>query len=710
VQVVPSGYFVTISTNGVINSGNAVSGTLTSFSDVKTIGPGTVTGGISGNFVLASDGNIYFVTSSTLSGSSSVTTGISSSTFDAIIGNIGNGTVNGTAGNDVIYGGPYATNPTNTGNDTINAGAGDDFAFGGGGNDVLDGGSGADNLFGGIGNDSILGGTGDDTIGGGAGNDTIAGNAGLDYLFYADSDAAVSVELTAGVAIVSGGHAQGDSITGMDGVIGSSFNDTLIGFDSASTDPSDPFTNVFYGGGGDDSMIGRGGGDLLYGGTGNDTIYGDRPGDTFTGTDNDIISGGDGNDAIYGGGDADTITGDAGDDTVEGGSGNDSISGGTGNDSLSGGTGNDIVAGDAGNDIIAGDAGNDVLSGGDGNDTLYGGADSDVLNGDANDDVLYGGAGNDSLSGGTGNDQLVGDAGNDTLSGGDGNDTLTTGYGFDTVQGGVGNDTIIVANNSATPGFTIGGTIDGGTSETDTLDLTAWGFAGTNVIYDPTDPKAGTIQFLDGSGNVIGTMTFTDIERIITCFTPGSLATTDRGLVAVEDLRVGDRVLTRDSGFQPIVWTGKQVLSEVALLVEPRFRPVRILAGALGHGVPARDMRVSPQHRVLFSGPRADVLFGETEVLVPALHLVGRPGITVEGRGPVTYIHFMCASHQIVMVDGCWSESFQPGDQSLAGLADEARAELLSLFPGLAEDQIPSAYPAARPSLKRHESALLFAG
>ena len=121
-------------------------------------------------------------------------------------------------------------------------------------------------------------------------------------------------------------------------------------------------------------------------------------------------------------------------------------------------------------------------------------------------------------------------------------------------------------------------------------------------------------------------------------------------------------------------------------------------------------MVVSPQHRVLFSGPRAEVLFGETEVLVPALHLVGRPGITVEERGPVTYIHFMCASHQIVMVDGCWSESFQPGDQSLAGLAEESRAELLALFPGLAEEQIPSAYPAARPSLKRHEAALLFAG
>lgn len=687
----PSGYFVTISTSGVINSGNSVGTSLTSFTDVKTIGPGTVTGGITGNFVLASDGRIYFVTSSTLTGSPSVTTGISSSVFDASFGGNGPSTVDGTAGNDVLYGAPYLTNNTNNNADVINAEAGDDFAFGGGGGDSLYGGAGNDYLSGGTGNDSLEGGDGSDTLNGGAGSDTFAGGAGLDYLDYRDSAAAVSVNLTTNS--FSGGDANGDvNAGGIDAILGSAFNDTLVGFDDSSTTGSDVYTNIIDAGAGDDYVEGRGGGDVLYGGTGNDTIYGDRPGDTFTGTDNDTIAGGDGNDAIYGGAAADTITGDAGDDTIQGGTGNDSVSGGTGADSISG------------------DAGNDVLSGGDGNDTLYGGADSDTLNGDANDDVLYGGDGNDSLAGGTGNDALIGDAGNDTLSGGDGNDTLTTGYGSDNVQGGAGNDTIIIANNSAVPGFTIGGNIDGGSSETDTLDLTAWGFSGTNVIYNPNDPKSGTIQFLDSNGNVIGTMTFTDIERIITCFTPGSLATTDRGLVAVEDLCVGDRVLTRDSGFQPIVWTGRQTLNELALLVEPRFRPVRISAGALGHGVPARDMVVSPQHRVLFSGPRADVLFGETEVLVPALHLVGRPGITVEERGPVTYIHFMCATHQIVMVDGCWSESFQPGDQSLAGLAEEARAELLSLFPGLAEDQIPSAYPAARPSLKRHESALLFAG
>jgi Ca2+-binding RTX toxin-like protein len=638
VQVVPSGYFVRLNGSQQIGSGATVTSGTATFTELATLGTGTVaSGSISGTFVLATNGNVYFVTSATISSNVGVTSGVSGTVFTATVGDNDSDSLGGSAGSDTMYGGAYRTNVANTGSDTIYGYGGNDLVFGGGGNDSLYGGDGNDFLAGGTGNDRLDGGSGSDTLAGGAGNDSFYGGSGLDYFDYRDSTAGVSVNLTTNS--FSGGDANGDvNLGGMDAVLGSAFNDTLVGFDDSSSSTSDSYTNVIDAGAGNDYVEGRGGGDLLYGGTGNDTIYGDRPGDTYTESDNDIISGGDGNDAIYGGADADTITGDAGDDTIQGGTGNDSISGGTGADSISG------------------------------------------------------------------------DAGNDTLLGGDGNDTLTTGLGTDSIQGGAGNDTIVIANNSTLPGFSIGGTIDGGTADTDVLDLTAWGFAGTNIIYDPTDPKAGTIQFLDSNGNVIGTMTFSEIEQIITCFTPGSLATTDRGLVAVEDLRVGDRVLTRDSGFQPIVWTGHQQLSELSLLVQPRFRPIRIAAGALRPGVPARDMVVSPQHRVLLSDPRADVLFGESEVLVPAQHLVGRPGIEALGGGAVTYIHFMCATHQIVLVDGCWSESFQPGDQSLAGLADEARAEVLALFPGLNEEQIPTAYPAARPSLKRHEAALLFAG
>ena len=86
----PSGYFVTLNAAGQIVTGSAVSGTSTNFTGIKTIGAGTINGGtISGNFVLSSDGNVYFVTTSTLSSSTTVTAGIAASVFDGTFGTNG---------------------------------------------------------------------------------------------------------------------------------------------------------------------------------------------------------------------------------------------------------------------------------------------------------------------------------------------------------------------------------------------------------------------------------------------------------------------------------------------------------------------------------------------------------------------------------------------------------------------------------------------
>jgi hypothetical protein len=123
--------------------------------------------------------------------------------------------------------------------------------------------------------------------------------------------------------------------------------------------------------------------------------------------------------------------------------------------------------------------------------------------------------------------------------------------------------------------------------------------------------------------------------------------------------------------------------------------------------MPMRDMHVSPQHRLLAQGPRARLLFGESEVLVPALHLVGYPGITRATVASMDYIHLMCDRHEIIMADGIWTESFQPGDQTLAGMDAAQRFELEMIFPEL----VPGAagFAAVRRTLRRHEADLLLA-
>jgi hypothetical protein len=109
---------------------------------------------------------------------------------------------------------------------------------------------------------------------------------------------------------------------------------------------------------------------------------------------------------------------------------------------------------------------------------------------------------------------------------------------------------------------------------------------------------------------------------------------------------------------------------------------------------------------MLVTGPAAEMLFGEGEVLVAALHMVGRPGVTRAAGGAVTYVHLLFDRHEIVLAEGAWSESFQPGAASIGGLDGAARDELLDLFPELASG---GRYPAARPTLKAHEARVLLA-
>lgn len=199
-----------------------------------------------------------------------------------------------------------------------------------------------------------------------------------------------------------------------------------------------------------------------------------------------------------------------------------------------------------------------------------------------------------------------------------------------------------------------------------------------------------------------------DDKKIVPCFTAGTLIETDEGRIPVEELFAGDRVLTRDHGYRRLVWVGHKEVSLDLMRTRPDFAPVRIARGALDGALPERDMLVSPQHRMLISGWRAELMFGVSEVLVPARHLIGRPGITRAHDTPVTYVHIMCDRHEIVRADGCWSESFQPGDMSLAGLDGDQRAELLALFPELVAIAGQRDYAAARMTLKAYEVRAMF--
>lgn len=192
------------------------------------------------------------------------------------------------------------------------------------------------------------------------------------------------------------------------------------------------------------------------------------------------------------------------------------------------------------------------------------------------------------------------------------------------------------------------------------------------------------------------------------CFTPGTLIDTPDGPRPVEILRPGDLVLTRDSGAQPLRWVGQAQLSAADLRARPQFLPIRILVGALGDGLPKRPLVLSPQHRLLFSGWRAELLFAEAEVLVPAVSLLGDNARreTATGAG-VHYLHLLFDRHEIIFAEGAPVESLLPAWLTDATLPPALRAELALLGSGTDADRDA---PAAYTCLTRHEGRLLAQG
>ncbi|WP_425045525.1 Hint domain-containing protein [Primorskyibacter sp. S87] len=194
---------------------------------------------------------------------------------------------------------------------------------------------------------------------------------------------------------------------------------------------------------------------------------------------------------------------------------------------------------------------------------------------------------------------------------------------------------------------------------------------------------------------------------IVVCFTPGVRILTPGGAVAVEELEVGDRVVTRDHGVQQIAWIGQTIVSAGRLAASPTLRPILIRKDALGPGQPEQDMRVSRQHRMLVRDWRSEMLFGEEGgVLVPAFALCNGSTVVQDlPEGDVTYIHIAFESHEIVYADGVETESFHPADRTVSGLSSEQRGELLTLFPHLAEDE-EFAYRIARDQIRGREGHL----
>lgn len=417
----------------------------------------------------------------------------------------------------------------------------------GSGNDVVSTtGSVGVRIDGGHGNDTITGGDGDDLILGGNGADHLDGGEGFDYIVYRGSSTLVNADLSTDT--VSGGDADGDSVGNFEGVVGSSFGDSLKG---------DSDFNALFGERGDDLLEGGAGdGDFLDGGLGTDTSSYEGSSTAVTVDLSKFEGGASGGDAegdrlfsienLIGSDHADTLTGSDEDNVIEGGDGGDNLVGGEGNDTVSYASSDASVTVNLSSDTTSGgDAAGDTITG---FENVIGSDHNDALTGDAEVNTLTGGLGNDTLSGNAGDDVLIGEEGADNLSGGDGNDTLRGGAGADVIDGGAGTDTVGFSGADAGVTLTLSGstiaTISGGSGADTVVNVenvigsdhadTITGDTGANVIEGGHQQWGAVGDTLDGGA---GTDTL-------------SYENSARGVGVDLSSGKGDEVNVNDTGFE----------------------------------------------------------------------------------------------------------------------------------------------------------------
>ncbi len=635
--------------------------------------------------------------------------------------------VRGGAGDDslVAYG-MGALSPTNF-TQTLDGGAGNDtLANTGAVNSYLRGGEGSDSLHGTVGNmdgetifldfngnDTLDGGIGNDSLQGNEGNDSLVGGEGVDWAIFGGTNGAFTVDLGAESSSERFGN---DTLTGIENVLGSQYNDRIFGDAGGNVLDGGAGNDTLDGRAGDDTLIGSGGNDSLVGGAGNDmasyatatgsvtvdldagTSAGAGGADRLTGIEQ--IIGGNFNDTLIAGNNNDVIdlVGNGGNDSLLAGNANNTaLWGETGADTLQAGSANgQMLSGDEDNDLLIGsDVGSQALYGGAGNDTLIAGANnSHIVDGGADQDSVFGSAGSDTLDGGTENDTLQGAQGNDSLTGGDGSDWAVYGR----ASGGV------TVDLSAAAAFAVGG--DGedllssienliGSNQNDSLV----GDAGANTIIagTGTDTLAGGagndwMDFGDGNENYLrgagetgndtliggignntldlgsnweflnetggfslyrdGADTIYTQQWQVVCFAEGTRIVTPNGEDAVENLRAGDMVLAMRDGE-----AGFEPLSWVGFMDVAVPRDAAMAAKTAPVLIKADALAPGMPTRDLRVSP--DHAMEVDGHLIPAKHLVNGESIIQEvWCRRVRYFHLELEAHGLLLSEGTWSESY----------------------------------------------------
>ena len=222
------------------------------------------------------------------------------------------------------------------------------------------------------------------------------------------------------------------------------------------------------------------------------------------------------------------------------------------------------------------------------------------------------------------------------------------------------------------------------------------------------------VAYLSAAGSVAQTTRLApalpQFEDAFSAIARGTLITTDRGTVAIEDLLPGDRVLTMENGPEPILWIGSMMLYPAG--ATPGFDSgglVRITSDRFGYSRPHSDLLLGPSARLLHRHSRVAEIIGVPSALAPVRGFVDGMGvIRIDPMSPVPVFHLCLAHHRTIRASGIEIETFHPGPASDAMLDPELMSLFLAFFPHIRK--IEDFGPLAHPRLTRFETEAMLAG
>lgn len=241
-----------------------------------------------------------------------------------------------------------------------------------------------------------------------------------------------------------------------------------------------------------------------------------------------------------------------------------------------------------------------------------------------------------------------------------------------------------------------------------TIDVYRVEVDGDFVGYVTSEPLLPGINYTFSTSNVVpfNAPEYSDFSDV-PCFVEGTVISSIDGEIPIENLNVGDAVFNTSGEYQTIRWIGKRQLT-LGFCNANQLQPICIKQGAFGNDLPNQDLYVSPNHRMVVSNAYCELLFGESETLVPAKFLLDMKGVTQDtDLSSVTYYHLLFDSHQTIYSNGCPSESLHPGDVALDAMGEIAREEVFKIFPKLKTHKADTYGPTAARVLKRYEAEIL---